>query len=76
VHSLLAGLEEPAAGLGQGRVLLHVVHEFEDFLALEVAVLGNAVGSHEIVCVVSQDFSYLVRCPDKELALFASLSAS
>jgi hypothetical protein len=34
-------------------------------------VLGDAVGGDEFLCVLTQYFPDLVRCPDKEFALLA-----
>ena len=60
-----------AAGLCQGRALVKITDEFEDVLALEVAMPGDAVCSHEIICVVSEDSLDLSRRPDEELSPLA-----
>jgi hypothetical protein len=67
---LLTDLEESAASLGQGRALVHVADEFENVLALKVAVAGDAVGGDEFLCVLTQYFPDLVQRPDEELAFF------
>jgi hypothetical protein len=68
VDALLAGFEQCAAGLGQSSSLVHVAHKLEDVLALEIATWGDAISSHESVCVVAQYLSDYIRRPDKELA--------
>jgi hypothetical protein len=79
MNALLPGFEQLAAGIGQGRALAHLTDEFEDVLVaqtaggwrLKVAVVGDAVGIHESLGLVTEDIADLIRLPGKELALFA-----
>jgi hypothetical protein len=77
MDALLAGLEQLAPGLGQGRASPHVSCELEDVLAFKVAAWGDAIGSHEFVSVAAQNLTNLVRCVQtKNLPSSPSLSAS
>jgi hypothetical protein len=70
MHPLLTCFEQLAAGPREGRTLLQVADEFEVILALEVAVAGHAVGSHQGIRFLAQNPADLVWYPDKEPALF------
>ena len=50
----LAGIEELAAGISQGRALVRVAYELEDTSALKVAARADAVGDHERVSFLAQ----------------------
>ena len=65
---------ELATRLTQGGAPLHLADEFEDVLALEVAVAGHSVGGLEFTRVVAWSLPYRGGCLCRELALYPHFS--
>ena len=64
MHPLLTDLEQFVPGFRQGRPLVKITDEFENVLALEVAVLGDTIGGHESIRFVAQNRANLILRPD------------